>query len=125
MLATCNDSLQGLPRCTGRTARADRRPSIMEFAPGMTSLAAPSFALPLPSNHLERAARMRLAPGMPPPPVQPILANGGFESGSTGRTATLDLTRRLGKTATIRFSGTEDSSRQTSFVLDDIAITLR
>ncbi|HEY8976369.1 MAG TPA: PKD domain-containing protein, partial [Burkholderiaceae bacterium] len=38
---------------------------------------------------------------------------------------TLDLTPWLGKTVTIRFSGTEDSSRQTSFVLDDIAITLQ
>ena len=163
-------------------------------------------------------------PVVTPPPVQPILANGGFESGSTGWTATsgvictstacsgqaahggtgfawlngygaahtdtlsqaiklptglkgaqltfwlhvdtaetagstpydkltvavtsgsttttlgtysnlnatpgyvqksLDLTRWIGQSVTVKFTGTEDSSRQTSFVLDDVGISLQ
>jgi hypothetical protein len=35
----------------------------------------------------------------------------------------LDLTRRLGQSVTVKFTGTQDSSRQTSFVLDDIGIS--
>jgi pseudomonalisin/xanthomonalisin len=37
----------------------------------------------------------------------------------------LDLTPWIGKTVTVRFSGKEDSSRQTSFVLDDIGVSLQ
>ena len=37
----------------------------------------------------------------------------------------LDLTRWIGQSVTVRFTGTEDSSRQTSFVLDDIGLSLQ
>lgn len=38
---------------------------------------------------------------------------------------TLDMSAYIGKTVTIKFTGTEDASLQTSFVLDDITITVR
>ncbi|MEU9043216.1 MULTISPECIES: protease pro-enzyme activation domain-containing protein [unclassified Kitasatospora] len=37
---------------------------------------------------------------------------------------TLDLTSFAGQTVTITFTGTEDSSQQTSFVLDDVALNI-
>ncbi|MCW2872340.1 MAG: zmp5, partial [Streptomyces oryziradicis] len=36
---------------------------------------------------------------------------------------TFDLSSLAGTTATIKFSGVEDSSLQTSFVIDDTALT--
>jgi len=36
-----------------------------------------------------------------------------------------DMTPYIGKSVTLKFTGTEDSSRQTSFVLDDIGIALQ
>ena len=38
---------------------------------------------------------------------------------------TLDMSAYIGKTVTIKFTVTEDASLQTSFVLDDITITVR
>ncbi|MFD0408830.1 protease pro-enzyme activation domain-containing protein [Kitasatospora sp. NPDC127116] len=37
---------------------------------------------------------------------------------------TLDLTSFAGQTVTIKFTGTEDSSQQTSFVIDDVALNV-
>ncbi|WP_078891175.1 protease pro-enzyme activation domain-containing protein [Streptomyces sp. NRRL S-350] len=37
---------------------------------------------------------------------------------------TLDLTSFAGQTVTIKFTGTEDSSQQTSFVIDDVAVNV-
>ena len=37
----------------------------------------------------------------------------------------VDLTRWIGQSVTIKFTGTEDSSRQTSFVLDDVGLSLQ
>ncbi|NUR50214.1 MAG: M4 family peptidase, partial [Hamadaea sp.] len=37
---------------------------------------------------------------------------------------TIDISAYAGTTATLKFTGTEDSSLQTSFVIDDTAITL-
>jgi len=36
---------------------------------------------------------------------------------------TFDLSSYAGRTVTLRFTGTEDSSRQTSFVVDDVALS--
>jgi aminopeptidase S len=36
---------------------------------------------------------------------------------------TLDLSPYKGKTVTVKFVGQEDSSLQTSFVIDDVAVT--
>jgi hypothetical protein len=44
-------------------------------------------------------------------------------TGYTLRTA--DMSAFLGKTVTLRFTGTENSSRQTSFVVDDTALTVQ
>ncbi|HZR36111.1 MAG TPA: protease pro-enzyme activation domain-containing protein, partial [Nevskia sp.] len=38
---------------------------------------------------------------------------------------TADLSAYIGKTVTIKFTGTEDSSLQTSFVLDDVTLTVK
>jgi hypothetical protein len=37
---------------------------------------------------------------------------------------TNDVSAYIGQTVTIRFTGTEDTSLQTSFVLDDITLTV-
>ncbi|WP_169788997.1 hypothetical protein, partial [Dactylosporangium aurantiacum] len=37
---------------------------------------------------------------------------------------TYNLTAFAGQTVTLKFNGTEDSSLQTSFVLDDLAVTV-
>ena len=43
---------------------------------------------------------------------------------NTGYTQqTVDLSAYAGKTVTLKFTGTEDSSLQTSFVIDDTAVT--
>jgi len=44
-------------------------------------------------------------------------------SGYTVHTA--NLTPYIGQTVTIKFTGTEDSSEQTSFVLDDVTLTVQ
>ena len=36
----------------------------------------------------------------------------------------IDLSAYRGKTLTVRFTGTENSSRQTSFVIDDTAVAI-
>ncbi|MFE6054686.1 protease pro-enzyme activation domain-containing protein [Kitasatospora sp. NPDC056446] len=38
---------------------------------------------------------------------------------------TLDLTSFAGQTVTVKFTGTEDSSQQTSFVIDDVALNVK
>ncbi|WP_323102443.1 M28 family metallopeptidase [Intrasporangium sp. YIM S08009] len=74
----------------------------------------------------------------PPPTGAHLLANPGFESGSTTTTLatysnvganatwvqrTLDLSAYRGQSVSVRFLATEDSSLQTSFVIDDAALT--
>ena len=44
-------------------------------------------------------------------------------SGYTQRS--FDLSAYIGQTVTLRFTGTEDSSLQTSFVLDDTSLTVQ
>jgi len=38
---------------------------------------------------------------------------------------TFDLSAYIGQTVTIKFTGTEDSSQQTSFVLDDVNLNVQ
>jgi hypothetical protein len=38
---------------------------------------------------------------------------------------TNDVSAYIGQTVTIRFTGTEDASNQTSFVLDDVTLTVQ
>jgi hypothetical protein len=60
-----------------------------------------------------------------------VRANGKFEGQSTNLDQapgyflkTVDLSEFAGQDVTLSFSGTEDSGIQTSFVLDDVALTL-
>jgi hypothetical protein len=50
-------------------------------------------------------------------------SNVNAASGYTVHTA--NLAAYVGQTVTIKFTGTEDSSLQTSFVLDDVTLTVQ